>query len=64
MKKIKQRWEIEFPQKKSRQNLVGNARRFENKSLGPGGGVNMQAQKNIDQTTEMKIKLDDKERKN
>ena len=64
MKKIKQRWEIEFPQKKSRQDLVDNKRGFGNKSLGPGGGANMQAQKNTDWTTEMKIKLDDKERKN
>ena len=36
MKRIKQPWDIEFPQKKrTTQNLVGNARRFEKESLGP-----------------------------
>ena len=47
------------------QNLVDNAIRFEKESLGPGGGSNLQIQKNIDWTTEMKIKLvkiDDEER--
>ena len=65
MKRIKRRWEIEFPQKKrTTQNFVDNARRFENDILRAGGGANIQAQKNIDWTTEMKIKLvkiDDKE---
>ena len=54
MKRIKQRREIEFPQKK---NLVDNAIRFEKESLGSGGGANIQAQKNMEWTTEMKIKL-------
>ena len=58
MKKIKQRWDIEFLQKKrTTQNLVDNARRFRKEILKPGGGANIQAQKNIDWTTEMKIKL-------
>ena len=58
MKKIKQRWDIEFLQKRrTTQNLVDNVRRFEKESLGPGGGANVQAQKNIDWATEMKIKL-------
>ena len=39
------------------QSLVDNARRFEKEILRPGGGTNIQAQKNIDWTTEMKIKL-------
>ena len=55
-----------FSQKKrTAQNLVDNARRFEQEGLGPGGGANVQAQKNIDWITEMKIKLvkiDDEER--
>ena len=66
MKRIKQRRVIEFPQKKRTvQNLVDNARRFEKESLEPGVGVNIQAQNNINWTTEMKIKLvkiDDEER--
>ena len=66
MKRIKQRWTIELPQqKRTVQNLVDNAIRFEKESLGPGGGSNLQIQKNIDWTTEMKIKLvkiDDEER--
>ena len=45
----KQRWDIEFPRKKrTMQNLVDNARRFEKKILRPGGGANIQAQKHID----------------
>ena len=39
------------------QNLVDNARRFEKEILRPGGDANIQAQKNIDWTAEMKIKL-------
>ena len=66
MKRIKQRWTIELPQqKRTVQNLVDNAIRFEKESLGPGRGSNLQIQKNIDWTTEMKIKLvkiDDEER--
>ena len=45
--------------------MVDNATRFEKESLVPGGGANLQAQKNIDSTTEMKIKLvkiDDEEK--
>ena len=58
MKRIKRRWDIEFPLKKrTTQNLVDNARRFEKEILRPGRGANRQAQKNIDWTTEMKIKL-------
>ena len=49
MKKIKQRWDIEFPKKKrTTQNLVDNARRFRKEILKPGGGANIQARKNID----------------
>ena len=49
MKRIKQRWDIEFPRKKrTMQNLVDNARRFEKKIFRPGGGANIQAQKHID----------------
>ena len=58
MKRIKWQWDNEFPQKKrTTQNLVDNARRFEKEILRPGGGANLQAQKSIDWTTEMKIKL-------
>ena len=58
MKRIKRRWDIEFPLKKrTTQNLVDNARRFEKEILRPGGDANIQAQKNIDWTAEMKIKL-------
>ena len=58
MKRIKQRCEIEFPKKKrTAQSLVDNTRRFEKKSLTSGEDNNLQAQKNIDQTTKMKIKL-------
>ena len=58
MKRIKQWWDIEFPpKKKEAQNLVDNARRFKKESLGPGRNVSIQAQKNMDWTTEMKIKL-------
>ena len=58
MKWIKQIWNIEFPQKKKKaQNLVGNIRRFEKKSLGPAEDNNLQAQQNMDWTTERKIKL-------
>ena len=39
------------------QNLVENARRFEKEILRPGGDANIQVQKNIDWTAEMKIKL-------
>ena len=39
------------------QNLVHNAWQFQKESLRPGGGASIQAQKNIDWTTEMKIKL-------
>ena len=67
VKRIKHRWDIEFPQKKrTAQKLIDNARRFEKETLGPGGGVNIQAQKNIDWSTEMKVKLvkiDDEERR-
>ena len=66
MKRIKKRWDIEFPQKKrTTHNLVDNARRFEKESLGPGGDANIHAQKNIDWSTEMRMKLvkiDDEER--
>ena len=49
VKRIKRRWDTEFPQKKrTAQNFVGNARRFEKESLGLGVGSNTQAQKNID----------------
>ena len=44
---------------------MDNVRRFEKESLGPGGGANIQVQKNIDWTTEMKmkvVKIDDEER--
>ena len=58
MKRIKQRWDIEFPQKKrTTQNLVDHARRFEKEILRPGGGANIQSQRIIGWTTEMKIKL-------
>ena len=58
MKRIKQWWDIEFPpKKKEAQNLVDNARRFKKESLGLGRNVSIQAQKNMDWTTEMKIKL-------
>ena len=58
MKRIKQRCEIEFPKKKrTAQSLADNTRRFEKKSLTSGEDNNLQAQKNIDQTTKMKIKL-------
>ena len=66
MKRIRRRWDIKFPQEKiTTQNLVDNARWFENEILRPGGGTNIQAQKNVDWTTEMKMKLlkiDDEER--
>ena len=59
MKRIKQRWGIEFLQKKiTMQNLVDNARRFVKKILRPGGDANIQAQKKTDWTTEMNIKLE------
>ena len=48
------------------QNLVHNAWQFQKESLKPRGGASIQSQKNIDWTTEMKIKLvkiDDEERK-
>ena len=48
------------------QNLVHNAWQFQKESLKQGGGASIQSQKNIDWTTEMKIKLvkiDDEERK-
>ena len=57
IKRTKQGWDIEFPQKRTTQNLVDNARRFEKEILRPGGGANTQVRKNIDWTTEMKIKL-------
>ena len=58
MKRIKQRWGIEFLQMKiAGHNLVDIARWFEKGSLGPGGCANTQVQKNINWTTEMKIKL-------
>ena len=45
MKRIKQRWDNEFQQKKrTPQSLLNNARRFEKKTLGPGGGPNKQTQ--------------------
>ena len=66
MKRIRRRWDIKFPQEKiTTQNLVDNTRWFENEILRPGGGTNIQAQKNVDWTTEMKMKLlkiDDEER--
>ena len=59
MKRIKQRWGIEFLQKKiTMQNLVDKARRFVKKILRPGGGANIQAQKKTDWTTEMNTKLE------
>ena len=39
------------------QNLVDSVRRFDKESLDPGEDANLQAQKNMDWTTEMKIKL-------
>ena len=48
------------------QNLVHNAWQFQKESLKQRGGASIQSQKNIDWTTEMKIKLvkiDDEERK-
>ena len=46
MKRVKKRWDIEFPQKKrTAQNLVDNARQFEKESLGPGVGANIQPKK-------------------
>ena len=39
------------------QNLVDNVKWFEKESLDPGEDANLQAQKNMDWTTEMKIKL-------
>ena len=66
MKRIKQRWGIEFLQKKrTGQNLIDNTIRFKKDSLGRGVGASIQAQKNINWITEMKIKLvkiDDEER--
>ena len=72
MKRIKQRWDTEFPLKKwTTQNLLDNTRRFEKESLGSGGGPNRQTQKYIEWTryltTEMKMKLvkiNDEERHN
>ena len=41
MKRIKQRWDIDYLQKeRTTQNLVDNVRRLEKKSLGPGEGEN------------------------
>ena len=67
MKRIKQRWDIEFPQKKrTTQTLVDNAKLFGKESLRPEN-ANIKAQKNMNWTTEMKIKLakiDEVERNN
>ena len=67
MKRIKQRWDIEFPQKKrTTQTLVDNAKLFGKESLRPED-ANIKAQKNMNWTTEMKIKLakiDEEERNN
>ena len=67
MKRIKQRLDIEFPQKKKAvQNLIDNARQFEKESLGPEeDNANLLAQRNMDWNFERKIKLvkiDDEER--
>ena len=43
MKRIKQQQDTEFLQKKrTAQNLIDNARQFEQKTLGQGGDANMQ----------------------
>ena len=58
MKRIKQRKDILISQKKrTMKKLVHNAWQFQKESLRPGGGASIQTQKNIDWTTEMKIKL-------
>ena len=67
MKRIKQRLDIEFPQKKKAvQNLIDNARQFEKESLGPEeDNANLLAQRDMDWNFERKIKLvkiDDEER--
>ena len=66
MKRIKQRLDIEFPQKKKElQNLVDNARQSERESLGPEEDANLLAQRNMDWNFEKKMKLvkiDDEER--
>ena len=63
LKSISNSTNIEYLQRV--QNAVDNARQFEKESLGAGGGANIQGQKNIDGTTEMKtklVKIDDEER--
>ena len=56
MKRIKQQWDIEFPQKKrTTQNLVDNAKRFKNQSLGPAKDASIQAKKI--QTGLLKLRL-------
>ena len=67
MKRIKQRLDIEFPQKKKAvQNLIDNARQFEKESLGPEeDNANLLVQRNMDWNFERKMKLvkiDDEER--
>ena len=58
MNRIKQRWDIELPQnKRMAQSLVDNARRFEREIFGTGGELNIQGQKNMDWTFEMKTEL-------
>ena len=70
MKRIKTRWDIEFPEKKrTEQNLVDNARRFAKEGWGDEEQTITQVvevHKNIEWSTEMKIRLiqtDEEERK-
>ena len=70
MERIKTRWDIEFPEKKrTKQNLVDNARRFANEGWRDKEQTTTQAvevHKNIEWSTEMKIRLihiDEEERK-
>ena len=45
------------------QKLVDNARQFKKETFGPGVGANIQTQRNIDWTTEIKlVKMEDEER--
>ena len=69
--RIKHRWDTDFPQKKEKkkkrertsQKLVDNARQFKKETLRPGVGANIQTQRNIDWTTEIKlVKMEDEER--
>ena len=66
IKRTKQQWE--FPQKKrTKRNFVNNAGRFKKESAGPEEIAYLQVQKNMNWTTEIKIKLinidDDKRNK-